>query len=106
METPEYIFEEAAAVAHKNITSNLQQKFSLNDILEILLIEDEFFDSLDFDETNDIDHPVEIDDHAMISFIINGCKEKNIILTPEELEEILDGEYVYLEQKGLVEGEE
>lgn len=107
METPEYIFEEAAKVAYENITPQLREKFSMNDILEILLVEDEFFDSIEIDgDENAAEDAIEIDDHEMITYILTHCATKKIILTPLELEEILDGEYLYLEQKGLIDSEE
>lgn len=108
---PEYIVEDAADVVFKNISIGLQRKLTLADIIEILEMEFNFLKKAGIvkDQPSVIDVPiaipVQVDDEAMAYFIINRCAQKHIYLTPEELQEIMDAETVYLRQLGVIDDE-
>jgi hypothetical protein len=104
MEDPEYDFEEAAEVAYENISPILQEKFTEEDILQILLVQNDYYDTIGLttEEDSISEYPIDVDHEQMKYYIIHNCVEMDIILTDDELEEILDGEYKYLEQIGLI----
>jgi hypothetical protein len=106
-ELPEYITEDAAKVVYENITPELQEKLSLEDILSILDIEFEYLEQSGVTASPDsiVPLPIEIDDKEMEYYIINECAKQDIFLTPEELEEILEAEVVYLRSLGLIDDE-
>lgn len=111
MEKPDYIVEDAAEVIINNISKELHLKFSYEDIIEILEIEFQFLqlNGVASDKPSIIDIPIQIttklDEDAMEYFIINQFAKKNIYITFEELQEILDAEMLYLEQQGLIDDE-
>ncbi|MBC5772794.1 hypothetical protein H8S95_01855 [Pontibacter sp. KCTC 32443] len=111
MNEPEYIVEDAAEIVLSNISVELQNKFSYDDIIEILDAEFEFLElsGIASNKPSIVDIPIHIpaklDEEAMEYFIINLCAKKGIYLTYEELQEILDAEMIYLEQQGLIDDE-
>ena len=109
-ENPEYIVEDAAKIVFENITDELRSKFSIDEIIVILdtiaesmekvgLTEDEKATIPSFSK---IDRSVEVDEDVLANYVISGCKEKNISLTFDELQEIYDGEMVYYKNLGLL----
>ena len=104
METPEFDFNDAAQVTFDNISPALQEKFSTEDIMEILLVQDDYFETLDLGDEDDetLDDEIVVDHDEMKEFMLKACADIDISITSEELEEILNGEFIYLEQQGLV----
>lgn len=112
MKEPEYIVENAAEVVLANLPEELQSKFSYADVIEILEIEFEFLQLTGIASDRDpivqipILVPAKLDEEAMEYFIINKCAKKDIYLTFEELQEILNAEMIYLEQQGIIDDED
>ena len=103
----DYIVEEAVETVYENISDDLKEKLDIEDIIVILEVEFEYQQQtgLVSDEESIVDIPREVDFDAMNYFIINECAKKEIILTYDELEEILDAETIYLESLGLIDEE-
>lgn len=101
----EYDDEEAVKVIMEHITSQLKEKLEVEDILRILDYKDEYFDEngLLSEEPRISGLPVEIDTKEMIAYIQQKGIENDLILTPEEIENILDAELIYLDQNGMIE---
>ena len=104
MDIPEYDFDDAAEVIFDNISPILQEKFPVEDIYQILLVEDEYFDEIGLKTEKETicEYPIDVDHDEMKYFIITNCVQLDIILTDDELEEILEGENKYLDQLGLI----
>lgn len=108
MNQPKYIVVDAAEVVFNNISKELCDKLSYDDIIEILETEFEYPQSVGFasEESSVVNIPIEVpaklDEDAMAYFIINQCAKKGIYLNFDELQEILDAEILYLEQQGLI----
>lgn len=108
MTEPEYIVEDAAALVLENISAKLQEKLSLDDIIEILEIEFEFLEQSGIAGNKSsivdiaIEIPIQLDEAEMEYFILNRCAQENIYLTIEDLQEILVAEMKYLDQLGLI----
>lgn len=107
MEEPEYIVEDAAEVVLQNIPLDLQEKFTFDDIVKILETEFEFLQesNVTSEHKSIVEIPVELDEDAIKYFIINRCAKKNILLTYNELQAILDAEFIYTDQQGLIDHE-
>lgn len=104
---PTYVTEEAAEVVYENISEELKEKLDTEDIVEILEVEFEYQQQtgLVSDQEPIVDIPMDVDFDAMEYFIINECVKKDIILTYDELREILDAETIYLRSLGLIDDE-
>jgi hypothetical protein len=104
---PLYITEDAAEVVYENISEELKEKLDTEDIVEILEVEFEYQQQtgLVSDQEPIVDIPMDVDFDAMEYFIINECVKKDIILTYDELREILDAETIYLRSLGLIDDE-
>lgn len=111
MKEPVYFVEDAAEIVHDNISPYLQNKFTIEDIIEILEAEFEFLVKVGIAGERSpiinipIEIPAQLDEDAMEYFIINNCAKRGVILAKEELAEILEAEMIYLEQLGLIDEE-
>ncbi|PRY14335.1 hypothetical protein CLV24_104145 [Pontibacter ummariensis] len=111
MQEPEYILEDAAAVVFQSIPKDLQKKLSYLAIMEILETEFEFLEQCHIAASPDsvvdilIEVPVKLDEEAMEYYIINQCAKKDIYLSYEDIQAILNAELIYLEQQGLLDDE-
>jgi hypothetical protein len=92
----------AAIFAHENISSPMQQKYSIDQLGYLLDLVYEYYESIDTDEENDTD----INIVEMTSFI-NSNISKNFCkpITHKELEELLLADNAYMESIGLLEPE-
>ena len=99
-----YDFDDAANVIYDNISEELKEKLDIEDILEILEAEFKYQQQtgLVSDEESIVDIPRDVDFDAMDYFIINECAKKDIILTYDELKEVMDAETIYLKSLGLI----
>jgi hypothetical protein len=100
----EYNNEEAADVILQNISTDLQNKLDFEDIIKILELKDEYFKKVGIipvdDKESICDYPIDLDEEAMNLFIISNAVRDNIILTMEEMVEIMDAELIYLDING------
>lgn len=104
---PLYVTKDAAQVVYENISDELKEKLELDDIVEILEVEFEYQQQtgLVSDQESIVDIPMDVDSDAIEYFIIHECAKRGIILTYEELEDIMEGETVYLRSLGLIDDE-
>lgn len=105
-----YIVEDAAKIVYESIPDELRQKLTMEEILIILDIEFDYQQEIGMAgeptiHSITIDIPFDIDIEEMKYYIIDNCVEFDIILTYEELNQILVGEEKYLEMAGLKEDE-
>jgi len=100
----DYIVEDAAETVYENISDELKEKLHIEDIIEILETEFEYQQKIGLTDEKEsfAQIPVDVDSDAMEYYIIQECAKKEIILTFEELGEILDGETKYLGELGLI----
>lgn len=105
MKEIKYIVEDSAKFVHNYISDELSNKYSYDDILDILEVEFEWQQenliNKIVDDSIDLP-PFEIDEEGMMRFIINHCEAVDIFLTTEELDEILEGEMEYMQSIGLI----
>ena len=102
-----YDTDEAAEVVWNNIPKNLQQKYSLEDILFILEIEFDYLDSIGImigegEEYPICDYPRDIDQPKMEKHIVDTAIKNDILLNYDELGDILDAELIYYEMNGAL----
>ena len=104
---PLYVTEDAAEVVYENISDELKEKLDIDDIVEILEVEFEYQQKtgLVSDQESMVDIPMDVDFDAMEYFIINECVKKDIVLTYEELSDIMEAETIYLRSLGLIDDE-
>ena len=104
MEEPEYIIEDAAEFVFENIPEALKAKLSLEDIVEILEIEFEFLQASGVSENPNsiVTLPIEIDEAALRYHVIHNCAKADILLSEDELDEILEAETAYMDSIGLI----
>ena len=106
-----YIVEDAAKIVFECISEELRQKLTIEDIVVILDIECDYQQEIGMTgeptiHSITIDIPFEFDEEEMKSYVIENCFECGIILTYEELNQILEGEYKYYDSIGLIEVED
>jgi len=104
---PLYVVEDAAEVVYENISEELKEQLDIEDIIKILEVEIEYQEKTGIisDQESMVYIPMDVDFDAMEYFIINECVKKDIILTYDELREILDAETIYLRSLGLIDNE-
>ena len=106
-EKPEYILEDAVPIVFENISKELQEKFSPEDIAIILDMEFQYQQESELasDVESIIELPVKVDDESLEYFVINKCAKLDIIMTYDEFQEILEAEIIYLDSIGLIDEE-
>jgi len=101
-----FITEDAASYIHQFISGELAAKLHTEDIMKILEAEFEWQrrNGLILENTPiEIElPPIEIDEETMSQFIINFCADKNIVISKDELADILDGELDYMQSIGSI----
>ena len=104
---PMYVTEDAAEVVYENISDELKEKLDIDNIIEILEVEFEYQQQtgLVSDQESIVDFPRDVDEEAMEYYIIHECAKKEIILTYDELSDILGAETKYLRSLGLIDDE-
>lgn len=101
-----YIVEDAAKVVYESISEELKKRLNIDDIIEILDKEFEYQQEVgmagneDSRSTIEIDIPFDLNEDEMKYYIINNCTKSGIILTYDELNQILEGEDNYFESIG------
>ena len=104
LDDADYIVEDAAETVYQNISDELKEKFTVEEIVEILEVEFEFQEKIGLisEKESIAQIPADVDSDAMEYYIIQECAKKEIILTYEELAQILDGEEIYLRSQDLI----
>ncbi len=102
-----YDLDEAAEVVWENIPQFLRGKYAYGEIYFILETEFDYLDSIglvleDDEEPAIHDYPVDIDQPKMEKYIIEKATGIGILLTHEELDEILDAELIYYDMNGAL----
>lgn len=92
----EYNDEDATEIILENISDSLKNKLDFDDIMALLEIKDEYFEKVRVNEEANGNAPVNIEWDAMNLFIITNAVQYDIILSMEEMEEIIEAELIYL----------
>lgn len=106
-----YLVEDAAKIVFENISEQLKQKLTIDEIITILDIEFEYQMEIgmagDGNPINsiEIEIPFNLDEDEMKDYMIKNCFLYGIVLTYDELNKVLDGEDKYLKIVGLKESE-
>ncbi len=95
-----YEIEEAVKVVWNNISEQMQQKYSYEEVFKILKIEECFFDEMGINIPENkpapfCDYPVDIDWDLLKYNIIHKASSQNIYLSFDDLDELLDAELLY-----------
>lgn len=103
----EYSYEDAAQIILQNISAELQNKLDFDDIVRILELKDDYFEIVGIipeeDKESICTYPIDLDEEAMNLYIINNAVSDDIILTVEQIEEIMQAELIYLDINGQLE---
>ena len=87
-----------------NIPDALYDKLGYSDIIILLRLEEDFFaEELEFNKKNKPHIAPELlisDGDELYKYIVKNAVKNNIILSVEEIQEILDWEFIYLEDNG------
>jgi hypothetical protein len=100
----EYINEDATKIILENISNELIDKLDFIDIMHLLELKDEYFKKIGIikekGQESICTYPIDLDAEAMNLFIITNALQYNILLKVEEMEEIMNAEFIYLEING------
>jgi hypothetical protein len=106
----DYINEDAAEMILENIPNEMREKFDFDDIMLILNIIEDYYEILELkDAENTVENkvippelgaPVDLDEEELKYHIIKNAAGNGLILTEEELAEILYAELLYLDDIG------
>jgi len=102
-----YDLDEAVEVVMENIPQSLREKYSFEEIYFILETEFDYLDSIGIfvDESEEMpvcEYPRDIDQQKMEKHIVDTAIKNGILLTYEELVDILDAELIYYEMNGAL----
>jgi hypothetical protein len=104
---PEYNLREAAEFMHSTISQDLRDKYTVNNIYQVLEIMDDYFDITGLNVYEDTvitepELPVEMVDMDEVSdFIIQRIARYGLNISNREMEEILDAELIYCQNIGI-----
>ena len=100
----EYDYEDAAEIILQNISVDLKNKLDFDYIMTLLDIRDDYYMKVGIIEEEGKEsictYPIDLDEEAMNLFIITNAVQYGIILTDEEMVEIMQAELVYLGMNG------
>ena len=100
-----YDLEEATEIVLKNIPQYMRDKYEYKDIYFILELEIDYLDSISamYDEESPIhNYPIDIKQEEMEKHIVTSAIKNDILLTYEELDEIIGAEMIYYEMNGAL----
>jgi hypothetical protein len=102
-----YDLDKAAEVVWENIPQELREKYAYGEIYFILETEFDYLDSIGImvDENEDMpvcEYPRDIDQPKMEKHIIDTAIKNDILLTHDELGDILDAEMIYYDMNGAL----
>ncbi len=102
------IYDRATAinVVYENISPELKGKYTKDQILEILETEDNFQSQSDESFQNKEESPKEDYWETLVNDIVFDLNLRNLPVTREEVDEVLDAEIIYLTQIGAIEAPE
>jgi hypothetical protein len=105
-DTFEYDYVEPAKYILEHISASLREKLSLDDVITLLQIEDDYINECEQETATkkpfipfDL---VTIHQEDINRNVLNNAVRHNIILTPSEIEEIMDTELAYMEIRGEI----
>ncbi|AMM52424.1 hypothetical protein TH61_16230 [Rufibacter sp. DG15C] len=103
-----YIVEDAAEVVYENLGRLMQIKFPVADIIKILDLEFEYqkLVGVASEKKSISNYPVTLDTEEITAFVLRKCKDIGIVIREDELEEIFEKEFIYLEMIGLIDDED
>lgn len=105
----EYDEDEAVEFIRQNISNELDEKLSHKDIVTLIDLEDEYVE-IEY-QKNEKRKPYvsfklrTIDQDHINAYVLKNAVQHNIILTLEEVEEIMYAEIDYMEEEGLIDEE-
>ena len=102
-----YDLDDAAEVVWQHIPQNMREKFAFGEIYFILETEFNYLDSIGIMINEDeefpvCDYPKDIDQPKMEKLIVDTAIQTGILLSYEELGEILDAEAIYYDMNGAL----
>lgn len=109
MQNQEYILEDASSFIYLRSDSGLKLKYSTDDILQILLLEQEYMDLIGL--TSGKYHDIikipctEIDEQELVKFIHTNAPQYELYTTEKDLELILNEEMEYMSSIGFIDDE-
>ena len=100
MQNNKYKTSEAAAIIHFCLSKKISSKFSGQDIKLILKIKQRWFKKNGLiPKTKPLKGiklpPVLVDENLLFQYMIEECKQMNLIITPKEIDKILKAESFY-----------
>lgn len=102
----DYNFDEAAEFILENISEELSEKISHQDIVTLLKLEDEYIEKREEESKNRkpfLSFDLNILDQEDINYyVMTNAVKHNILLNEEEIEEIMYAELDYMEDIGQI----
>lgn len=103
----EYSNEDATEIILENISMELWEKLGFEDVVKLLELKDEYFKLVGIiqkeGEESICTYPISLDEHAMNLYIMtNAILKHKIVLTIDEVEEIMQAELIYLAVNGQI----
>jgi hypothetical protein len=101
-----YTNENAIKVIMNNISDELLEKLSEEDLDIILDLKFEYLESVnivgDLDKPSFVTYNADVDFDARDEYVISNALKHDIYLSKDELQEIWEGEYDYYEMNGMI----
>jgi hypothetical protein len=93
----------AAHYIHYYLNDELKEKFSIKDLLVIIKLQAEFFNNLDEPMFGEFyNKPLQVKGEDITAFILENIDRFYISATQEEIEIILDFEFNFMDEMGLI----
>lgn len=93
----------AANYIHYYLNDELKEKFSVKDLLVIIKLQSEFFNNLDEPMFGEFyNKPLQVKGEDITAFILEHIDRFYISATQEEIEIILDFEFNFMDEMGLI----
>jgi hypothetical protein len=102
---PHYDPAEAAAVSYRNLPPDVKARLSPADVERILDLELEYQEKVGLvgDSPSADGEEATLDYAEMVDFIRGEGRQRQLLLSPDAIEAVLDAEQVYLGQIGAIE---
>jgi hypothetical protein len=93
----------AANYIHYYLNDELKEKFSIDDLLVIIQLQAEYFNNLTEPLFGELyNKPLQVKGEDITAYIIDNIDRFYISATPEEIEIILDLEFNFMDEMGLI----
>jgi hypothetical protein len=105
MQDPEYVMEDAVNVVYDNISDELKNKLSKNEIEAILDIGTDYLVNLGaaYEDEKNKNAVMDVDMDQMYDYVIENAAKHKINISDDEASEIFDAEEIYLRDIGVIE---